>query len=79
MTRIDDDPKNAAGQRAATRSWAMTRGFIGGGLLLAAGLGFTLLLAAFLENLTIARNDQAGAHQPWLDPSETRTQALHVR
>jgi len=71
---------DAASQRAAKRSWAMTRGFIGGALLLGAGLGFTLLLAGFLQYLTIARNNQAAARHPWsMESSATKTQALQAR
>jgi len=78
--RSDAERQDIANQRAAKRSWAVTRGFIGGTLLLVAGVGFTLLVAAFLQYLTIARNNQAGAQEPWSwGSTETKTQGLQVR
>jgi hypothetical protein len=78
--RSDAERRDTANQWAAKRSWRMTRGFIGGALLVVVGLGFTLLVAAFLQYLTIARNNQAGARQPWsLAPPEVKTQALKDR
>jgi hypothetical protein len=77
--RSAEERKDAANQRAAKRSWAVTRGFIGGTLLVVTGLGFTLLVAAFLQYLTIARNSQAGAQEPWSwGPAETKTQAFKI-
>ena len=78
--RSAEERKDTANRRAAKRSWAMTRGFIGGTLMLVTGLGFTLLMAAFLQYLSIARNNQAGAREPWSwGPAETQIQAFKIR
>ena len=78
--RMTDGSRDAGSPRAVKRSWAMTRGFIGGALLLVAGLGFTLMVATFLQDRTIARSSQGGAPQSWsMEPSATKTQALQAR
>lgn len=78
--RTAEERNDAALRRAQTHSWAIGRGFVSGALLLLAALGFTFLVAAFLQYRTIARNDEARAREPWSwGPAETRTQALQDR
>jgi hypothetical protein len=63
----------ATNQRALIRSWTVTRGFIGGALLVVGALAFTLLVAAFLQYLTIARNDRVAHEQPFSEMPENRS------